>query len=143
VQDYGVAAVSVGVVDDAWALDADGQPVDTEYRIEGDTLVQVISPDADTAFPVVADPRVVYSWWGFTVYYNKSETVTIASGSAACAALTVLIPDPTVTKVVAATCGLLAVWAADAASRGRCIKLVKYGYIGPGVPQQYSGGYCR
>jgi hypothetical protein len=40
----------------AWALDADGQPVPTRYRIEGTTLVQVIDHHG-AAYPVVGDPN--------------------------------------------------------------------------------------
>lgn len=147
VEDAGTALLTVGKVDRAWATDAAGSSVRTHYEVRGNALVQVVAPDARTTYPVVADPRISYAWWGFTVYYNKSDTITIASGAAGCAALTVLIPDPTVTKVVAATCGLLAVFAGDALARGKCVKLVKYGWVGPGVPQQYGGTefgrYCR
>lgn len=147
VQDYGQVAMTVGVVDAAWALDANGNPVATEYRIDGDSVVQVVAPDTGTAFPIVADPKISWAWWGFTVYYNKADTITMASGYAGCAALSVLIPDPTVTKVVAATCGVASVFAGDALARGKCIKLVKYGWVGPAVPQQYGGSefgrYCR
>jgi len=40
----------------AWAKDANGAPVATRYRLEGNTLVQVVDFDQHTAFPVVADP---------------------------------------------------------------------------------------
>ena len=42
----------------AWAKDADGRPVDTHYEIKGDDLVQVVSFDEKTSFPVVADPAM-------------------------------------------------------------------------------------
>jgi hypothetical protein len=147
VQRAGSALMTVGSVDKAWAVDADGRQVATEYRVEGDALVQVVSPDQDASFPVVADPKITYALWNFTVYFNKWDTITIATGAAGCAVVTVLIPDPTVSKVVAVTCGLLSVFAADASARGNCVKLVKYAYIGPAVLQQYggseAGGYCK
>jgi hypothetical protein len=46
----------------AWAKDANGAPVSTRYRLEGNTLVQVVDFDQNTAFPVVADP----SFWHVT-----------------------------------------------------------------------------
>ncbi|MEV8319352.1 hypothetical protein AB0Q95_34860 [Streptomyces sp. NPDC059900] len=52
----------VGLFDASWAKDANGEPVPTSYRIEGDTLVQTIRTDASTAYPVVADPK----WWDKT-----------------------------------------------------------------------------
>ncbi len=44
------------VVDPAWAKDASGQDVETEYKVSGNTMTQVVNFDEDTAFPVVADP---------------------------------------------------------------------------------------
>ena len=38
-----------------------------------------------------------------------------------CAAVAVLMPDYTVTKVVAASCGLLGAWAGTEAGLGRCV----------------------
>ncbi|MFI9504643.1 glycohydrolase toxin TNT-related protein [Nocardia sp. NPDC052566] len=39
-----------------WAYDALGRPVRTWYETDGDTLVQHIEPDADSAYPILADP---------------------------------------------------------------------------------------
>ncbi|MGW6055356.1 hypothetical protein [Streptomyces sp. NPDC055189] len=52
----------VGLFDAPWARDADGKPVPTSYRLEGDTLIQTIRTDKSTAYPVVADPK----WWDKT-----------------------------------------------------------------------------
>lgn len=48
----------------AWAVDANGAPVETHYEIEGSSLIQVVNVDADTAYPVVADPA--WWWWAAT-----------------------------------------------------------------------------
>ncbi|WP_050507609.1 MULTISPECIES: hypothetical protein [Streptomyces] len=40
-----------------WAKDANGNPVPTSYRIDGNTLVQSVRTTDSTAFPVVADPK--------------------------------------------------------------------------------------
>jgi len=40
-----------------WAKDANGAAVTTRYRLEGNTLVQVVDFDQNTAFPVLADPN--------------------------------------------------------------------------------------
>jgi hypothetical protein len=75
----------------AWALDANGQPVSTRYRIDGTTLVQVID-HAGAVYPVVGDPKFSKSWWGWTVKLNASEfskaqaAVNAGAGAAAVAA---------------------------------------------------------
>lgn len=51
----------IGTIEAPWAVDAKGQPVGTAYSIDGNTLVQTVEIQADTAFPVVADPS--FSWW--------------------------------------------------------------------------------
>ena len=38
-----------------WAVDADGEPIATSYRLEGSTLVQTVDHHG-AAYPVVADP---------------------------------------------------------------------------------------
>lgn len=46
----------VSVIDPAWAKDANGNAVNTHYDVKGNTLIQVVDFDENTAFPVVADP---------------------------------------------------------------------------------------
>lgn len=50
-----------------WAKDAHGNDIPTEYRIDGDNLIQYVSFDKETAFPVVADP-----WLGFNLISKTS-----------------------------------------------------------------------
>jgi len=51
------------VFGDAWAKDANGEPVPTHYEVHGNTLTQVIDFTEHTAFPVVADPSTsAYSY---------------------------------------------------------------------------------
>jgi hypothetical protein len=50
------AGALVGGFERPWARDANGAPVPTSYRIEGNTVVQTIDFTARSAFPVVADP---------------------------------------------------------------------------------------
>ncbi|TFV29921.1 hypothetical protein E4K10_46320 [Streptomyces sp. T1317-0309] len=54
--------LTVGIVEAPWAKDANGKPVPTHYEVSGNTLIQKIDTTADTAFPVVADPK--YTWGG-------------------------------------------------------------------------------
>ncbi|MDF2509032.1 MAG: hypothetical protein K0Q52_2891, partial [Microbacterium sp.] len=70
----------IGHVDPAWAVDANGDSVPTEYVVADGTLTQNVDV-SDATFPVVADPT-----WGFTgplqirARWNRSETATIAAG---------------------------------------------------------------
>ncbi|MFS0911014.1 DUF4258 domain-containing protein [Microbacterium sp. 179-I 3D2 NHS] len=45
-----------GVISAPWASDANGAPVETDYVIEGNSVVQRVHTSSATAFPVVADP---------------------------------------------------------------------------------------
>ena len=44
------------LIESPWAKDANGNAVPTHYEIEGDTLVQIVDFDENSAFPIVADP---------------------------------------------------------------------------------------
>lgn len=44
------------IIDKAWAKDANGNDIETYYKINANELVQVVNFDENTAFPVVADP---------------------------------------------------------------------------------------
>lgn len=46
----------LGTLDTPWAIDATGAPVHTWYEIRQSTIVQHVSPNSSTQFPVVADP---------------------------------------------------------------------------------------
>ncbi len=44
------------IIPEPWALDAAGQPLETNYEVSGSTLTQTIGFDETTDFPIVADP---------------------------------------------------------------------------------------
>jgi len=46
-----------GVFEPAWAYDSAGNSVPTRYELDGSTLTQVVEHDANTSYPVVADPK--------------------------------------------------------------------------------------
>lgn len=48
----------VNVFDPAWAVDANGNAIDTFYTVNGNVLTQTVNFDEDTAFPVTADPSL-------------------------------------------------------------------------------------
>jgi len=76
----GGVEVALGSIEEAWAVDAAGEPVETAYRVDGRALVQVVVPSAETSYPVVADPSVSL---GRLIYvkYDKSEVKrTVTSG---------------------------------------------------------------
>ncbi|MDK1472739.1 hypothetical protein QNO07_04735 [Streptomyces sp. 549] len=74
----------VGALEAPWAKDANGRPVPTSYRLEGNTVIQTVETSRDTAFPVVADPKITF---GAGIYFNawgaEWKAYTIAAGSVA------------------------------------------------------------
>ncbi len=56
-----------------WATDANGTPVETWYKVKGETLTQHVNPTTVTAYPITADPEFRRSWWGVTWKLNSSE----------------------------------------------------------------------
>ncbi|MGN7799037.1 hypothetical protein [Leifsonia sp. 22587] len=90
----GVVAVATAdgapimVFGDAWAKDANGNPVPTHYEVKKNTLTQVVEFSAQTAFPVVADPQTtgVYSYNcvnpnGSSYFMRPNENLTNCKGS--------------------------------------------------------------
>lgn len=68
------------VFGEAWARDADRNPVPTHYEVHGSTLTQVIDFNRHTVFPVVADPSTgVYS---YNCVLQNGSSYFIASGTA-------------------------------------------------------------
>jgi len=70
--------VASAMIDEAWAVDAQGDPVDTSYRLVDGQLVQDIHPDASTEYPVVADPTIT-AGWGIYVTYTNAEVKELSS----------------------------------------------------------------
>jgi hypothetical protein len=52
----GSIQLSVGAIDAPWAADADGDALATSYRVEGNSVIQEVAVDENTAFPIVSDP---------------------------------------------------------------------------------------
>lgn len=105
----------VGVVDEPWALDADGRSVPTAYTITGDALQQTLDPDESTAYPIVADPRVSVGV-GVYLYLNRieanataavSESVLRVGAGATCAVYGNRITVPGVKQLVQHLCGFV------------------------------------
>lgn len=60
---------TVGVIEPAWAKDALGNEISTEYCINDSTIVQKIEFDENSAFPIVADPK-------YTTIKEYKKTIT-------------------------------------------------------------------
>ena len=146
-----VAEQTVGVIAPAWAVDAAGQPVATHYEVRGNgQLVQVISPDKTTKYPVVADPQYSFVLYGVHIYFNRQETNKLAlhySLAVATAGLVVAFgPGPA--KVVAGVIASVGTGYAGIANyyynQGKCLEVtIMYVPTGMSIPTGYSGGNCR
>ncbi|MDR1428103.1 MAG: hypothetical protein LBJ08_10185 [Bifidobacteriaceae bacterium] len=104
------ASLAVATIDAPWAIDAEDNPVETTYRADGSMLIQTIAHRADTAYPVVSDPRLTFGWG---VYLNMfgdeikavASAVVAAGGAAAVAVCSGLPKLPGVlSKFAAAVC---------------------------------------
>jgi len=51
----------VGKIEAPWAFDADGEAVDTVYKLSNGMLVQTLN-HVGAAYPVVADPEISFGW---------------------------------------------------------------------------------
>lgn len=120
VRHEGPAGEPIALIDPAWAVDARGAKVATRYRVAGDTLIQVSDLDHNSVLPVVADPRVRATWYGWSVDFSKSDTLALAAGAVGCDKVTSKSP-PGVGRAVQLFCGFLTGWAALAIARGQCV----------------------
>ena len=120
VRDGGSTAEPVAAIDPAWARDANGAKVSTRFEVKGDTLTQVSDVTANTPLPVVADPRVRSTWYGWSVDFTKSETKLLAVGGAGCQAVAAKAP-PGVGQAIRLSCVFLAGWAGTAIAQGKCV----------------------
>lgn len=93
-----------------WAYDSNNELVSTHYRIQGNSIIQVIEPDDSTVYPIISDPK--YSLGkGIYIHFNRAETKTIASGgwgatgfSAVCAAAGLATGSPWGAAVLGGLC---------------------------------------
>lgn len=76
----------LGLVQVPWAYDANGAKVPTSFSLAGSQLIQTISHDASTAYPVKADPSIqwipwpVLAVWGAEIKAFSSISVALAAG---------------------------------------------------------------
>lgn len=120
-------ATSLVQIEAPWAVDANGESIPTEYKVNGNSLIQTVHVDAETEYPVVADPTFGHTYGIPTMYLNWSETVS-AQDASYLAAICALAPAP-----MNVLCGLniaiLAKGASNAVNEGKCVKYL----LGPGA----------
>lgn len=120
IRDGGPTGEPVGLVEPAWALDAQGQDLPTAYEVVGDTLIQTVQADESTSFPVVSDPKWATYWWGFSVDFSKSETIAIAAGASGCAQVASSIPSK-YSMLIRTLCTAVIAHAGIAKAQGKCV----------------------
>ena len=126
---------TIAVFEAPWAVDADGNDLPTHFKVDGNTITQMVETDETTAYPVVADPHLTWGWISGTAYFDKWETTLLCGGSmhtlAAMAISALWLP------ILAAALAVMVVMACTARLLDKCIKVKSYGTV-----SMYSGGYC-
>ena len=126
---------TIGEFEVPWAVDAHGNPLSTHFKVDGDTITQVVEVDETTAYPVVADPHFTWGWFTGTVYFNKWETLVLCSGSLN--TLRTLVIVPFWLPIVFAVAAVIFLYACTARLLDKCIKVKSTGSV-----LFYTGGYC-
>ncbi|MFI6090853.1 hypothetical protein [Streptomyces sp. NPDC051218] len=132
--------VPVATIDAPWAKDANGKSVPTSYKLDGNDLIQTIETGGETAFPVVADPKMTWGIVTGTAYFNKKETKAIATNGALSGVVSGFLP-PGLNIYWGAHAAVITTTALKAKNAKKCIK-VKFA-AGIFIPGQYSGGNCK
>lgn len=132
--------VPVATIDAPWAKDANGKSVRTSYKLDGNDLVQTVEIGDETAFPVVADPKMTWGIVTGTAYFNKKETKAIANNGALSGVVSGFLP-PGLNIYWGAHAAVITTTALKAKNAKKCIK-VKFA-AGIFIPGQYSGGFCK
>jgi len=64
------ASNTIGFVDRAWAEDASGKAVPTNFSVNGLDITQTVNTAGVTAWPVVADPSITFGWVIYVHFYH-------------------------------------------------------------------------
>jgi hypothetical protein len=59
----------LGVIRAPWAVDSNGDSVETHFELDGFTVTQVVDTNPLSAFPVIADPN-----WGYAFTFTQKNT---------------------------------------------------------------------
>lgn len=143
----------IGEISAAWAIDANGKPVETHYEVEGHSLVQVVEhANEDVTYPVVADPSF---WWGWNLYISNNAvsqiTKVILAGAAATGVATAVlrfVPGAgQVANGITALAGALLTFGAAAINmcnfnnKGIWVGQTWVAGVLPFTPRVFKGGY--
>lgn len=128
-------ALEVGTVAPAWAVDAEGGSVPTDYIVVGNSLIQTVTPSEETQYPIVADPTYGHSYGVPTVYLTKKETSKAqdADGANIMCGVVALWNAP-VGLLCAANVTSIARAAKKAVNERGCLKIA----VGPLVTSSYT-----
>lgn len=146
----GADGVALGRVESAWAFDANNAPVPTHFELDGTLLTQVVDhTSSGVAYPIVADPRVTWLWWGVAIKLTHAETVAMANNYTPAyitAAFCGFIPVPLGNVACGVAVGIrLWTWEKpikDAASQaGRCAQL-NAPYVGGVIAWNVTNESC-
>jgi hypothetical protein len=127
----------ISIISPPWAKDAKGKEVKTYFKIRNNKLIQVVEHKVSgIVYPVVADPVIGRHWWGYSYYFNRSETNNIMFATGAGTAIFFRLP------FVSVPLGVFTAWANWAYNRGACLATHQV-YSGPSWFWSYTGGNCR
>jgi hypothetical protein len=69
---------AISAVDIPWAKDANGNDVPTHYEIDGLKLTQVVEPNVDAQYPIVADPLSITSYFYSSTWTKAPGMLTLS-----------------------------------------------------------------
>lgn len=118
---------AVAVIEAPWAFDAQGDMVPASYIISDNVLTLKVDHGDSTVYPVLADPVFTWGYISGTAYFDRQETLTVASVGLTAVLVGIIIPDP-ITLAAALAASEATVWATSAVPQsGVCLKL-RYGW---------------
>jgi hypothetical protein len=128
-----VALTNAQVRARGWSLT---EPTNVQLNTGGHVT---LTPASDTARSA-ADIHARGHWYKIDVFFNKHETLILATGTAACANFAGKIPE--VGWAIAMYCGAISIYAGYVAASSRCVKVTKI--VGVTVPywSSYRGKWC-
>ncbi|MCY4256779.1 MAG: hypothetical protein OXE04_00585 [bacterium] len=132
----GKDGITVGTFTKPWAVDAEGHEVNTYYKVDGQTLSQVIEPHTDAVYPIIADPKYTWGWITGTMYFNKSETGLLCTISLE--GLRAIVRSGFWLPIVFAVFTALTLLACSARVLNKCVKVKSTLAL-----DIYSGKYCQ
>lgn len=136
---------AVAHVNAPWARDRYGTKLGASMKIigaDGDGIrITYTRPSTRDRYPITIDPHYTWGWITGTVYFNRSETIQVAIGTASLQGIAQFLPLPWSAIIIANLIYYTAV-ASLAQSNGTCLYIKSTGEAG-----QYSGsqgdGYCQ